>query len=493
MTKEQRDEARSAAGEAWQESDLAFTTRYGTQVDPGNFQRSRQIRCQKAGVRPITVHGARRSYATLLADLDVQPRVAMQVLRHARFSVTMEIYTQVSSKATREALKRLGDAIGNWWWDLWRVMKAARRELERARSSSVVWRELRYERATGADGHDYDGNAGRRAKLLWALQYDRRAEDLPLVRWLAMQEARCRSEAPFQGLNQETELVGFLLAEYRQMEDVWLHWEIKRANFDTWCGYNLEHLFAAGVRATIDFVRDSGHADRDDVLELLMDQDGQPCVSEEDLAQWSQWKRARFPADPMAEDPLTWVERAKLAGDHELAREWLDRWAAGRQRDKDTLSQLRYQLADLGAFAEAAGAQRESLVFAHNAWDSALAWRSLAGLERQAGNHGAAWDALRECRRALNGVSGWPEVGLGRMYVEELFLLARSAGSELADAVFAEADRQARDVPRLALVVFQAAAEAADTVGNHTRAKHYQKLRDAEQSRIDVEMGRARS
>lgn len=35
----------------------------------------------------------------------------MRVLRHARFAVTMEIYTQVSSKATREALKRLGDSL----------------------------------------------------------------------------------------------------------------------------------------------------------------------------------------------------------------------------------------------------------------------------------------------------------------------------------------------------------------------------------------------
>lgn len=37
----------------------------------------------------------------------------MQVLRHARFSVTMEIYTQVSNKATRDALKRLGDSLGH--------------------------------------------------------------------------------------------------------------------------------------------------------------------------------------------------------------------------------------------------------------------------------------------------------------------------------------------------------------------------------------------
>lgn len=32
----------------------------------------------------------------------------MQILRHADFDITMEIYTQVSSKKTRAALKRLG-------------------------------------------------------------------------------------------------------------------------------------------------------------------------------------------------------------------------------------------------------------------------------------------------------------------------------------------------------------------------------------------------
>nr|WP_275896048.1 tyrosine-type recombinase/integrase [Micromonospora aurantiaca] len=87
--------------------------RYGTPIEPRNFQRSWQTRCDKAGVKPITVHDARRTCATLLADLDVHPRVAMQVLRHARFSVTMEIYTQVTSTKTREALKRLGDSLSH--------------------------------------------------------------------------------------------------------------------------------------------------------------------------------------------------------------------------------------------------------------------------------------------------------------------------------------------------------------------------------------------
>ncbi|HET6687511.1 MAG TPA: hypothetical protein VFH02_13440 [Jiangellaceae bacterium] len=44
----------------------------------------------------ITVHDARRTCATLLVDLDVHPRVVMQVLRHAKFSITMEIYCKVT-------------------------------------------------------------------------------------------------------------------------------------------------------------------------------------------------------------------------------------------------------------------------------------------------------------------------------------------------------------------------------------------------------------
>ncbi|UUV34732.1 hypothetical protein NQK81_15200 [Amycolatopsis roodepoortensis] len=366
------------------------------------------------------------------------------------------------------------------------MMESASRELERMRESPDAWQEVRYERAK-----DGDANAVRRAKVLWALQYDRRPGDLPLVRWLAGQEAVCRHEAPFQGLSEEAELAGFLLAEYRQVEDVWLHWEIKVANFDTWCGYDQEHLFAAGVRRTIAFVRDSGHADRDAVLERLLDEKGRPCVSEKDLAKWSERNRSRFPADPAAEDQLTWVRRAQLTGDRELTRQELDRWAAGRERDKETLGLLRHYLAGLGAFAEAARAQRESLAFAGNDWESASAWRTLAGLERQAGDHHAAWEALRECRRALDGVSGWQEVGLGRMYVEELFLLAGSAEGELAESVFAEADRQARDVPGLSLVVLESAAEAAGKVGDRARAAHYRKLRDAERQRIDNAIGRA--
>lgn len=102
---------RLAAGEAWSGSGLVLTTRLGDPLDPRNFHRFFKARADKAGVPVISVHATRRTCASLLVALDVHPRVAMAILRHSKIAVTMDIYSQVSSTSTREALKRLGEAF----------------------------------------------------------------------------------------------------------------------------------------------------------------------------------------------------------------------------------------------------------------------------------------------------------------------------------------------------------------------------------------------
>ena len=97
---------------AWIDTGLVFTTRHGTPIEPRNFNRSFDRRIVKAKVPRITVHGARKTCGSLLAALDVHPRVAMQILRHSKIAVTMEIYTEVPSAATRDALKKLGRWLG---------------------------------------------------------------------------------------------------------------------------------------------------------------------------------------------------------------------------------------------------------------------------------------------------------------------------------------------------------------------------------------------
>jgi integrase len=104
----QQEADRDSTGDAWIDTGLVFTTRHGTPIEPRNFNRSFDRRIEKAKVSKITVHGARKTCGSLLATLEVHPRVAMQILRHSKIAITMEIYTEVPSAATRAALKKLG-------------------------------------------------------------------------------------------------------------------------------------------------------------------------------------------------------------------------------------------------------------------------------------------------------------------------------------------------------------------------------------------------
>ncbi|AIJ26849.1 hypothetical protein [Amycolatopsis methanolica] len=50
------------------------------------------------------------------------------------------------------------------------------------------------------------------------------------------------------------------------VSDVWLLWQAKMANFDTFTALETQLLFAAGVAKTLAFVRGSDHPERDALL-----------------------------------------------------------------------------------------------------------------------------------------------------------------------------------------------------------------------------------
>jgi len=102
---------RARAGDIWQDTGLVFTTTLGTPYEPRNFARHFAPRCSKAGVTHIRVHDTRRTCASLLVALNVHPRVAMQILRHSQISITMQVYSEVPSEATQDALRRLGHSL----------------------------------------------------------------------------------------------------------------------------------------------------------------------------------------------------------------------------------------------------------------------------------------------------------------------------------------------------------------------------------------------
>lgn len=108
---EEQDAACAQAGSRWHQTKLVFTTRWGTPIEPRNFNRSFDARCAKAGVPRIRVHDTRRTCAWLLAALDVDPRVATAILRHAQVPMTVGVYAEIPGEATRAALKQLSDSL----------------------------------------------------------------------------------------------------------------------------------------------------------------------------------------------------------------------------------------------------------------------------------------------------------------------------------------------------------------------------------------------
>ncbi|HEY5978339.1 MAG TPA: site-specific integrase, partial [Microlunatus sp.] len=90
---------------------LVLTSQVGTPYEPRNFHRAFVERAKAAGVPVTSVHLTRKACGSLLVALDVHPRVAMQILRHSKIAVTMEVYSQVVSSSTQEALRRLGEQL----------------------------------------------------------------------------------------------------------------------------------------------------------------------------------------------------------------------------------------------------------------------------------------------------------------------------------------------------------------------------------------------
>jgi integrase len=109
IRRKKQDADRARAGDRWVETGLVFTTRHGTPIEPRNFNRSFDRCIVAARVPRITVHGTRKTCARLLVALDVHPRVAMRILRHSKINITMEVYADAPSDATRDALRKLGD------------------------------------------------------------------------------------------------------------------------------------------------------------------------------------------------------------------------------------------------------------------------------------------------------------------------------------------------------------------------------------------------
>lgn len=106
-----QDAERRAAGEAWRDTDLVFTRRWGYPLSAGVVTHRFQELLERIGLPRRRFHDLRHNCATLLLAQGVSPRVVMEVLGHSQISLTMNTYTHVLPELRREAAERMSDLI----------------------------------------------------------------------------------------------------------------------------------------------------------------------------------------------------------------------------------------------------------------------------------------------------------------------------------------------------------------------------------------------
>lgn len=109
--KERQAKEREAAGSAWQDSGLVFSTPAGRPLDPANLTRRFRSFLNRVGLRLIRFHDLRHSTATLLLEQGVDLVVIKELLGHAHIGVTAGVYAHVRLRLQRQAIATLGDAL----------------------------------------------------------------------------------------------------------------------------------------------------------------------------------------------------------------------------------------------------------------------------------------------------------------------------------------------------------------------------------------------
>ncbi|WP_097869100.1 hypothetical protein [Streptomyces sp. rh34] len=357
-----------------------------------------------------------------------------------------------------------------------RLLRAPRRDLDRARRHPDTWSDLAFTAEHTAEGRGIDRGKAARRSVLWALQYDRRPQDLGLLRFLLRQEITFYRELVPWGLASDLTLAGFLVAEHRRAEDIWLHWSAKNISFDTALGYHLYHLLTGGVAAAVEAVRASTHPDRGRVLgDITSDRHTDAAVE-----QWLDEQRARFPSDPAEESLGSWAHHAAGLGEREASRLFMTAWAASGPRTEDTLNTLRFHLAELGFLTEAVAVQQE-VIAVSDAPREAMAFNllTLGRLQRQAGDASDAWRTLEETRNLMPADKRGVRAGLWRHFVKECFLVVAHTPDDAATRRrFAVSDEHLRGIPKLWMdKVLDAALAAAEHLGDPRALDRYRTLR----------------
>ncbi len=108
--KEKQQGMRGMLGTRLKNDDLVFSTPDGKPLRPNTVTRAWATLAAKAGVKPIRLHDARHSHASLMLKQGVHPKIVQERLGHSSIQITLDTYSHVApglQQAAAESFDRL--------------------------------------------------------------------------------------------------------------------------------------------------------------------------------------------------------------------------------------------------------------------------------------------------------------------------------------------------------------------------------------------------
>ena len=108
--KDRQEGIRAMLGMPLRQDDLVFSTPEGRPLRPNTVTRAWTTLTRKVGVKPIRLHDARHTHASLMLKQGVHPKIVQERLGHATIQMTLDIYSHVTpglQQAAAESFDRL--------------------------------------------------------------------------------------------------------------------------------------------------------------------------------------------------------------------------------------------------------------------------------------------------------------------------------------------------------------------------------------------------
>lgn len=354
-------------------------------------------------------------------------------------------------------------------------LKDIREKLNEIKQDEALWNEFAYRKNDA--GYGCDQNGLKRYALIIELQYDPGAPEA-LVRYLMEHETAMHRNSPYKGIHMSLKIISYLLAKFRNVENIWLFDRAKTANFDTYTGLEAEHLYCAGVAKTAAYIdvdtldaRSSFYRIRNSLRTLF---------TEADIEKWFKAKEAQFPSRREKESLRCLVDRAITLKNYAEGELMLQKLAESFE-GPDTNYAILYQRAkELRAYNKAMYYLTKKLEGAVNPFDRAAALADMVEVHLIKQDYINAEAKLALCEAELLKFGEWKAGVQGRNLTALLLNISLGCSSkgkqDLAQKAFALATELVRHSDSYTSEILEEGRRCAEILALEPEIAYYDSL-----------------